>query len=415
MLKIKKTDPAIYCFLFILYVRFSFICYNMNEIYIDITILFVCILYQVITKKKVVLSLSSLILCGVLLLFALTSCVLNKSIAYNDLKYISQVFLVMVFVSSFSKDVFCENYVNVIYILAIFSLIGFGVSLLLPDIAADRFPEIHFEAWHGAHTKGNYRNLYISVVDVVSRYKRNMGIFYEPGIFALFLNIALFIELLINEKKRLPQMVFITIAVITTLSTNGLITLLLIYFVFFVQKEKKEINNTERMSYFKKKKMKRFLLSFSFFVSCAVLAFFVANPDNWTFLVGKLSEYKSGVTRGSGIERFAAIEKSLVALKNCNLLVGMTAANYSKFLEGAIASFTPTQWFVYYGFFSGLLLNMGLFLFALRKKSGVFVNILRVVAMFSIFASQNVDSNLFVISIIFYELNERLNTRRVEC
>ena len=414
-LKVNFQKPKIgeLFFLFIIYIRFSFMCYAINELVVDTLIVSSLVLYQILTKKKITLKLAYIEIFLLLLMFVIISCSFNLTLGKMDLRFILQLIDVLFLVSTFSKEDFCENYVGAIYIISVLILIGFSMRLLFPDFV-EKFPAINWEEWHGAHTRNYYRNLFICVVDVGSNYTRNMGIFYEPGMCALFLNIALFIEMLINEKKNMLRIIIITIAGITTLSTNGLITIALIYIVFFLQTNKTREGSSEDIRLINKaKKIKRWAFAFGIVALIIVVIFFIKNPNNWVFLVSKLSEYENA-TEGSGFERYTAIKNSFVAFA-MNPITGITISNYSLFLNGQIASFTPMQWFVFYGIFFGAICNIGFARFAIEKKYGWAINLLRIGTFFTLVVSQNTTQNIFVLAMIFYVLVEYLSARKVRC
>ena len=68
---------------------------------------------------------------------------------------------------------------------------------------------------------------------------RNMSLFREPGVLAVFLIIALVFELFKNDSPRFKYMLVYTIALITTFSTAGYIILAAIYLYVLINKKVK--------------------------------------------------------------------------------------------------------------------------------------------------------------------------------
>jgi len=66
---------------------------------------------------------------------------------------------------------------------------------------------------------------------------RNFGIFREPGVFMIYLNLAYFFELFSFEKSK-KRLVSYFIAIILTLSTSGYLILFLISVFYLVKKRK---------------------------------------------------------------------------------------------------------------------------------------------------------------------------------
>jgi hypothetical protein len=72
--------------------------------------------------------------------------------------------------------------------------------------------------------------------------QRNCGPFWEPGMFAVFINIALLINLYINKASLFSRVnIVLIIALITTLSTTGIIVLFLIIISKFILDKRVEL------------------------------------------------------------------------------------------------------------------------------------------------------------------------------
>jgi hypothetical protein len=142
------------------------------------------------------------------------------------------------------KNRFHITFVNFIYFLALFSLV-FYPTLFIPSleefikstfgsilkpIGTGDLPEsfrsktLIFFTYH--HTWGQ---------DISLGFPRNCGAFWEPGMFVVFLNLALLMNLYLNNSPTFSKknIVFI-VAIITTLSTTGFIVLFLIILSKFI-------------------------------------------------------------------------------------------------------------------------------------------------------------------------------------
>ena len=159
-------------------------------------------------------------------------------------------FLTCYMVLEIVKNRFNKTFVGFIYFLAIFSLIFYptqffpgiqdtiknGIGSLIKPIGSANIPPwlvsktLIFFTYHHGHG-----------FEIVGEY-RNCGAFWEPGVFAIFLNIALLINLFINKTAlfSLKNVVFI-IAEITTFSTTGFIVLFLIIISSLILNKKIEL------------------------------------------------------------------------------------------------------------------------------------------------------------------------------
>lgn len=146
------------------------------------------------------------------------------------------------------KDRFHITFVNFMFFLAVISLVFFptqffpsvqefiknSIGSIISPIGTSDIPEdyrsktlIFFTYMWGMDTLPNIM-------------QRNCGAFWEPGMYAVFLNLALLINLYVNNTKILSvkNLSFIT-ATITTFSTTGYIVLFIIIISIFLLRESK--------------------------------------------------------------------------------------------------------------------------------------------------------------------------------
>ena len=146
-------------------------------------------------------------------------------------------FLTCYMVLEIVKNRLNKTFVGFVFFLAVFSLIFYptqffpeiqnaiknSVGSIIKPIGSANIPPwlvsktLIFFTYHHGHG-----------YEIVGEY-RNCGAFWEPGMFAIFLNIALLINLLINKTALFSlKNIVIIIAEITTFSTTGFIVLFLI-------------------------------------------------------------------------------------------------------------------------------------------------------------------------------------------
>ncbi len=133
-------------------------------------------------------------------------------------------------------DEFKESYLNVLYVLALFSLI----STILYYVAYPmiiRFPIIVNESDY------KFYFLLLSVIPQKKLYVsyRNYGIFREPGVFSVFLIVAILLELSQKTPRKGRFIVYI-ITLITTFSTAGYLVLSFVFVGYMMSlKGKKQL------------------------------------------------------------------------------------------------------------------------------------------------------------------------------
>jgi len=148
-----------------------------------------------------------------------------------------------------TKNRLNTTFVGFIYFLALFSLVFYptqyfpglqdtiknGIGSIIKPLGSENTPPgfvsktLIFFTYHHSYNQEFVEDL------------RNSGAFWEPGMFAIFLNLALMINIYINKAKLLSHrnIVFI-ITLITTLSTTGFIVLFLIILSTFILNKKIE-------------------------------------------------------------------------------------------------------------------------------------------------------------------------------
>lgn len=115
-----------------------------------------------------------------------------------------------------------HGFVIILELLAIISLVGFIIFEIIG--VTPPFPKM---MTHTAST--TYSNALLFVVDLGMNSGRNVGLFWEPSIFAAYINIAIAIVLFCDySDKRNKRLVLFFIVLLTTESAGGLIELLCI-------------------------------------------------------------------------------------------------------------------------------------------------------------------------------------------
>ncbi|MEZ8186032.1 hypothetical protein ACED29_09430 [Shewanella sp. 5S214] len=178
---------------------------------------------DIILRKKQV-SFSLLIFLFLTLVVTVLSSFVNNEV--NSIN--SAVKMIIILCFSF---VYCTNYtieksisssLNIIFVLAIVSLVlYFSVNLMGVSVPSLKIINSNDVVYH-------YSGVY-SYFDGFMQF-RNNSIFWEPGIYASFLIIALYMELFFYNNERKTRIFIFVTALITTLSSAGII----LFFLYII-------------------------------------------------------------------------------------------------------------------------------------------------------------------------------------
>lgn len=114
---------------------------------------------------------------------------------------------------------------NLIYFLAITSLLFYLCIVVLKiDIPYQSYLMNGVE--HRNYFFLFFSNQYINIGNI--KIIRNNSIFWEPGMFQIYINIALFYELFFKNKFRINRVIIFIVTLMTTTSTTGIIVLIII-------------------------------------------------------------------------------------------------------------------------------------------------------------------------------------------
>ena len=201
------------------------------------TLFFVKNLYK--RELSIFLKLISLFLSLLIInfLFASTSQSLQKLFA-NIVIFTTSIFSAMYYYRNENKKLFIDHLYFVLKLILIHSLISFFIYPFVKPFI--------FEISNSRYDCYTFLNLFfylknthsLSVIGI--DFVRNQGIFWEPGVLQIFLNLLLFIIAFIKKKKGL--LFWITVlAILTTFSTTGLVVMFIQLLLSFGSEVKKNI------------------------------------------------------------------------------------------------------------------------------------------------------------------------------
>lgn len=376
-MKLQYKKILIYLFLFT--AIYSTSMYMMEEVSgnIQLALLFssaflIWLLNTKINKRTMIFS-------TIMIVLIIVSILANGIDNFLDIQVIVTIVSSFLICNGLKKKQFMENYCNIILFLAIISLVCFVLYRVAPGIY-DFFPT---NLWRYGSTR--FVNLFFVVIPVgMSDYFRNFGIFYEPGIFQIYLNIALFYELF-RENIKFKRVLLILITIITTMSTNGYITAILIIAVYgYNILGKRDVS----------KKVKYLYLA-TIIIGFIIMIIMVSSGYIGERVFTKFTETRDS---GSTFDRLNAIVYAIEKYISSPVL-GVGFAGYS---DAYNATCTSLNWFALYGTFFGILMNVSFIKFFSIMGKDIFTKILIVLVILTLLISQEMTTNCIVWCIAIY-------------
>ena len=206
---------------------------NLSMFGLGIIIVLYLITYRYRCERKNVIR-----YCFVLLFFVANICI--TGIENNSIKdgiiFLIRISAVFIIQSCVEQISFVKNFIKVIYIISIVSLVCWSIGVVFPDFPYPGTFEVRNEncSFYGTfyYTIGMNSNSRFG-----SEIGRNAGIFWEPGVFQVYLNMAFFLAMCYNKvniKNRLMKAIILAVTLATTQSSMGyLILMIQILFIFF--------------------------------------------------------------------------------------------------------------------------------------------------------------------------------------
>ncbi|WP_191408540.1 hypothetical protein [Flavobacterium bizetiae] len=275
---------------------------------------------------------------------------------------------------------------KILYFLCYVSLVMFVLLVLFPFL-------VNFLPTFQNSVGVSFINVFVfaKIVEL----NRNSGIFREPGVFMIYINIGILIQLFFHPKIETKKIAIYIITLMTTLSTAGFLVFFLILMKFIFR------NNT--VGAFIKK---------VFYVS---IAFLLVSP----FLYLLLSSFdKLGDSdNASMLSRVASVIVPIRMSYDSNFLgVGLTKFSvYFRSISREIYSFeiesegnstnTTLNLLATYGILYCFLFLRGIFLFSRQISKGIIGSLLVLLIFILMLGNEDMRYSLLILSIMFYGYN----------
>lgn len=339
------------------------------------------ILLLALIKGKLTINRTGTSIVLVMLLTALLSGLMTSAIKQTII-IIAAIAIGWVFTNVVSYSDFKNIYTRIMFFLAIFSLATFAISIISPQLI-QLLPQIKRH-----DSNSNYYNALLCIICDSTYVSRNYGLFWEPGAFSIFLNIALFIELF-QQKASIKILLVLCLAILSTLSTLGIACMLVIIIGCIGQRKT-----------FVQKKIKFFIL----FTMFGFVLYLIISGEEFIFhVLGKLKVNDDNINTSTSVRINAFIYMGKAFLSSPLWGVG-----YTEFLHiqesycSGMATFTFINLLATYGLLGGVLPIVGCFKFFNKNIQGLIPMLAMVGLTVMIFSTENFMQITFLYIMMFY-------------
>ena len=216
-----------------------------------------------------------------------TTMLINSDFSGGYFLMLLSLFLGFMLIHLIPLKTFTKIYVDIIVILGVYSVLVLALYLFSPIIQS--VPDIIFPRFNNSAGLPLINARFSYIVDI-SNYYRNFGIFREPGVYQVFLNIAIMFELFYkNEKPSLIKLIILYVTIISTFSTPGYIAALILTGAYVLFEK-----NTLKIS--KMEKSKKKILMILLVIAIATSVFYQLNDsfsENFSDAFDKLGNKES--------------------------------------------------------------------------------------------------------------------------
>ena len=330
----------------------------------------------------------------ILLLIIFFSSLYNNDFMTGNLLALLVLITAIIYSQIFNFSVFREYYIRAIYFLSISSLFIYIINIFLPSLLSF-FPIIE------NYGEVSFRSILISNVFLLGNEFRNTGIFREPGVYSIYLNVAIIFILFANSKISSQKLIVIVLTLFTTMSTAGILVFFLIILLYF----------------FIRRSFKNFFIAIS--IGFILISIFVYFPTLYENVFAKLNTNNKDYL--SSLSRIASFLVPIEIIKESPIFgVGLTDfVKYYETLSTRVVGYTmkadstSTNTFLnlfaifgiiyggiiikYYYHFCKLVLNKSAFLL--------------LIIIFIMFSSQDLRYSLLFLTLLSYGIIAKYNKR----
>lgn len=301
-----------------------------------------------------------------------------------------------IYVRTVPLNKFLAIFENIVWWITIVSVPVFIISYFVPNIRAF-FPTITNTGFN------TYANLFITVVplwDTDSSLFRLYGPFSEPGMYQIYLNLALLFHIHLNGSLQLKKAIVYILALLLTLSTAGYICLAFVLLSYMFSLNRRE------------HKYKNYAIAFIIIMAFGVIYTQTTLLTSESDVFRKFSsESVSAVAREASIivnaEVFFTNPIAGVGFSDINDIFGSICQSKYGFSEGISNTNSLFFPFATLGLFFGLFWCYGLYLFARIFGANIISRTLVVLAVFLMLSGELVFGCFWIYAFIGYGILEK--------
>ncbi len=237
--KEKKKYPKFYYILIFLFIYISddtlLFGTNIEKSFIDAKYIFIMVaavaltLYNFLHQRA--LNGRTFYFLISLVLLIMISMVVNHDVRLGYFYKICLLLYAFAIIQIMNFREFAEVFNRVVYLLAFASLIGFAIMIIMPSILS--FLPILTNSKPLRFYNAGLTTIPIFYIGT-SNLPRNFGIFREPGVYQMYLIMALLFQMFIIKENTLKRYLVYALAVLTTFSTTGFIALGIVFIMFLL-------------------------------------------------------------------------------------------------------------------------------------------------------------------------------------
>jgi len=298
---------------------------------------------------------------------------------------------------------FVGAYIGVMTILAVFSIVLYLLSFILPSLVA-HLPVV-------VNTAGvKISTCYLAGMQtnqIGEAIARSFGIFWEPGVYQIYLNIAVVFLLFFQNDIKGKQLIILAVAIVLTFSTTGYIVLALIIVVYtFFNPQEKEL-----------KKHYIGVITLIVLVSLVLVQFL-----GYELVIDRVFGKLTGTNSSRDASRLGSIiVNTYIFIQHPLAGVGMknmeaVFVKYSNFLldiPTAHNTNTTLYQFAAHGVFWGIPFLVGTIKCMLKARTNKFTKICLAASVLLLFSGENLWHSILPYLLIFYGYKNTENEKRV--
>ncbi len=289
---------------------------------------------------------------------------------------------------------FVKIYKEMMLFLSVFSLITLALWFIAPSVIT-ALPIAR-------QTTATYYNALFSIISNSTYSTRNIGMFWEPGAYAIFLNIALLYEMT-DKKQSLIKILIFMLTIATTLSTLGIICLANLVLVYI-------FNKGDYIQHGKRNKFIVLAISVA-----AVIYIFYHGEYFMHHVFGKLTDNTDSYTNVSTSTRINAVIYPFKAFKESPFVgVGLNEfLRISREYCDSMATCTFLNWLAIYGVF-GLFFVVPCISIFLKHGKNLISRIGLLIFSILLFSTETFLTIGFVYILVFYGIQKNNSPNQKE-